>query len=126
MAHYARINENNIVTDVIVIANDIEENALDFIAKELKLSGTWLQTSYNTREGVHLNGGTPFRGNFAGVGYIYDQAADAFIPPKPGANWKIDYTKYVWNPPIPQPEEVEGYVWRWSEVNQEWCKFPLE
>jgi hypothetical protein len=125
MAHYARINENNIVTDVIVIANDTEENALEFIANELKLPGTWLQTSYNTREGVHLQGGTPLRGNFASIHCVYDPVFDVFSTPKPFPSWKMDYASFSWIPPVPEPEFEEGFVWRWSEYNQEWIKVTL-
>lgn len=85
MAHFAKIDEFNIVTQVIVVNNDnaiTEQQGQEFIVS-LGLEGTWKQTSYNTVAGVHILGGTPFRKNYAGIGFTYDEARDAFIPPKP-------------------------------------------
>lgn len=83
MAHFAEIDENNIVVRVLVVGDDQEDRGQEFLADDLGLGGTWKQTSYNTQGGIHLLGGTPFRKNFAGIGYSYDAERDAFIPPKP-------------------------------------------
>lgn len=98
MAHFAEIDANNIVLQVIVIAdeNATNEKAGQEFIQSIGISGTWLQTSYNTRGNEHILGGTPFRKNYAGIGYIYDSERDAFIPPKP-VNFKpsgepIEYT----------------------------------
>ena len=90
MAHFARIDETNIVTDVLVIADDQEHRGQQFLADDLGLGGTWVQTSYNTFGGVHQNGGTPLRKNYAGIGYTYDADRDAFIPPKPDGSYTLD------------------------------------
>jgi hypothetical protein len=83
MAHFSEINENFIVTRVLVIPNEQEHRGQEFLANELGLGGTWIKTSYNTFGGVHNAGGTPLRKNFAGIGFTYDLVRDAFIPPKP-------------------------------------------
>jgi hypothetical protein len=85
MAHFAKINSENIVEQVIVVDNnsaETEQQGKDFIAS-IGLEGTWKQTSYNTLANSHSLGGTPFRKNYAGIGYTYDETRDAFIPPKP-------------------------------------------
>lgn len=82
MAHFAEIDENNIVVRVLVVGDDQEDRGQEFLANDLGLGGTWLKTSYNTQGGVHTLGGTPFRKNYAGAGYSYDETRDAFIPPK--------------------------------------------
>ena len=101
MAHFARIDENNIVQEVIAIHNDYapdEKTGQEFIAS-LGFEGVWKQTSYNTREGVHSLGGTPYRKNYAGLGFVYDEQRDAFIPPKlpyMGKFWVIDEETCTW------------------------------
>lgn len=107
MAHFAKI-ENNVVSEVIVAEQDFIDT----------LEGTWVQTSYNTRGGVHLLGGTPFRKNFAGIGYTYDSDADAFIPPQPFPSFVLDTASYTWNPPIAHPNDGESY--EWNEATQSW------
>ena len=79
MAHFAKIDENNVVTQVIVIDDSEEHRGEEFI-HSLGLTGRWVQTSYNTRDGVHLNGGTPLRHNYASIGYVYNEELDAFLP----------------------------------------------
>jgi hypothetical protein len=87
------------------------------------------QTSYNTHKGVHSNGGTPFRKNYAGLGYTYDADRDAFIPPKPYASWVLDESTCLWNSPVAMPSDVgqgdppKMYTWNeetvnWVEVTQ--------
>jgi hypothetical protein len=96
MAHFAEIDDNNIVLRVLVVPDDQEERGHDFLADDLGLGGTWIQTSYNTRGGVHLLGGTPFRKNYAGIGYSFDAIRDAFIPEKPEGNWTLDEETCLW------------------------------
>jgi hypothetical protein len=88
MGHWAKLNNNNRVERVIVAD-----------AEPTFLKGKWVQTSYNTRGGVHILGGTPLRKNFAGIGYTYDKQRDAFIPPKPGNDWVLNETTCLWDNP---------------------------
>jgi hypothetical protein len=106
MAHYAFIDENNIVNSVIVgrHEDDIAEGVTSWEDYYGAFTGQrCLRTSYNTLAGVHLNGGAPFRGNYAGIGYTYDEELDAFIPPKPSptedvAEWVLDEETFSWVP----------------------------
>jgi hypothetical protein len=98
MAHFAKLNENNIVEEVIVVHNDCapdEKTGQEFIAS-LGFEGVWKQTSYNTIGGVHQTGSTPFRKNYAGEGYTYDETRDAFIPKKPDGDWELDENSCLW------------------------------
>jgi hypothetical protein len=118
MAHYAFLNENNIVTEVIV---GIDENDSDWEQKySLFRNQVCKRTSYNTRGNVHQLGGTPFRKNYAGVGYVYDEQRDAFIPPKPFASWVLNEDTCLWNSPVPYPTDNERYVW--DEANLTWSR----
>jgi hypothetical protein len=126
MAYYAFLDDNNIVTEVIAGIDEtelIEGKTPERWYQEFR-GQTCKRTSYNTKGNIHVEGGTPFRGNYAGVGYKYDQDFDAFIPPKPFPSWKLNYTTFLWEPPIDCPEIEEGFNWIWSEPNQEWVKFP--
>lgn len=96
MAHFARIDENNIVTQVVVVDNSEEHRGQEFLAEDLGLGGAWIQTSYNTIGGEHLLGGTPLRKNYAGIGYTYDLERDAFIPVKPSADAVLDEETCLW------------------------------
>lgn len=96
MAHFARIDENNVVIQVVVVDNEHEARGQEFLAVDLGLGGTWIQTSYNTIGGVHLLGGTPLRKNYAGIGYTYDPELDAFIPVKPSADAVLDEETCWW------------------------------
>jgi hypothetical protein len=118
MAHFAQIDENNIVTQVLVVSDQDATRGQDFLANDLGLGGTWIQTSYNTNGGVHANGGTPLRKNYAGIGYTYDSGKDAFIPPKPFNSWLLDEETCLWNAPVARPEG-EGF-YTWNEDNQSW------
>lgn len=119
MAHFAEVNEDNIVTRVLVVADDQEHRGQEFLADDLGLGGTWFKTSYNTQAGVHTNGGTPFRKNYAGIGFTYDESRDAFIPPKPFASWILDEATCIWNAPTPMPV-VEGKMFMWVEEDLNW------
>ena len=118
MAHWAEIDSDNIVTRVLVVADD-KEDGQKFLAEDLGLGGTWKKTSYNTIGGVHTNGGTPFRKNFAGIGFKFDAAKDAFIPPKPFASWTLNATTCQWDAPTPMPVE-EGKMFIWDEETTSW------
>ena len=119
MAHFAEIDQNNIVTRVLVVDNSEEDNGQVFLAETLGLGGTWIKTSYNTLGGVHANGGTPLRKNYAGVGYSYDSSRDAFIPPKPYASWLLNEDTCLWDAPTPMPVQ-EGKVFKWVEEDLNW------
>ncbi len=115
MAHYAILDDNNIVT-MVHVGKDENEEGIDW---EDYYSAK--RTSYNTHGGVHTLGGTPFRYNYAGVGYIFD--ADfgpdgAFIPPQPFPSWTLNPDTALWDAPVPMPE-TEG-MWVWDEDGQEW------
>jgi hypothetical protein len=128
MGHYAFLNENNIVIEVITGRNenevvgeisDWEEHYGNLRGKVCK------RTSYNTIAGEHKNGGVPFRKNYAGIGYFYDEEKDAFIPPKPtGSWWILDELKCIWVYPIDYPEDGEYYIWN-EEINN-WELGPIE
>ena len=102
MSHFAKVNQGKVLK-VIVAEPEFLENFIDTDP------GEWIQTSYNTRGGVHLKGGTPLRMNFAGVGYTYDNIRDAFIPPQPFSSWTLNDETCLWEPPVPRPET--GGVW---------------
>lgn len=116
MAHYAFLDENYIVTEVIVGKDesnyDWEQHYGQFRGQLCK------RTSYNTHGGVHSGGGTPFRKNYAGIGYSYDPQLDAFIPPKPYASWVLDQQSCLWQAPVQQPQDGQQYTW--NEDNQAW------
>jgi hypothetical protein len=112
MSHFAKV-ENGIVTQVIVIEQDVLNTG------HWGDPSLWVQTSYNTHGGVHTNGGTPLRKNFAGIGYTYDSQRDAFYSPKPFNSWLLDETTCLWKAPVDKPEG--NYTWNeetlsWVEV----------
>ena len=109
MSHFA-IVEDGIVTQVVVA----EQEYID--TKE----GTWIQTSYNTYGGVHSEGGTPLRKNYAGIGYIYDAVRDAFYAPQPFASWTLNETTCQWDSPVPYPDD--GTLYRWHEATTSWVE----
>jgi hypothetical protein len=114
MSHFAKV-ENGVVTQVIVIEQDV-----------LNLGhwgdpASWVQTSYNTQGGVHTQGGTPLRKNYAGIGYTYDAGRDAFIPPKPYASWLLDESTCLWSAPTAMPA-VEGKMFIWDEPTTSWVE----
>ena len=99
MAHFAEIDQDNKVVRVFVVSDEQEHRGQEFLADDLNLGGTWLKTSYNTRRGVHVNGGQAFRKNYAGIGYTYDVGRDAFIPPQPDLTWTLNEETCCWDPP---------------------------
>jgi hypothetical protein len=112
MAHFAKVNEQGIVEQVIVAEQDVIDSAL------FGLPSSWIQTSYNTHGGVHANGGTPLRKNYAGIGYTYDSVRDAFIPPKPFSSWLLNEDSCLWESPIPYPNDGKQY--QWNEETTSW------
>ena len=121
MAHFAKLGKGNIVEKVEVISNDIattEQAGVDFINNLYNTNDIWKQTSYNTFGGVHKLGGTPFRKNFAGIGYKYNQTRDAFITPQPYPSWTLNETTCLWEAPVIIPDDDNEYLW--NEDNQSW------
>jgi hypothetical protein len=111
MSHFAKV-ENGIVTQVIVAEQDVIDSGL---------FGTgWVQTSYNTRGGQHPEG-RPLRKNYAGVGYTYDVARDAFISPQPYASWTLNEATCLWEAPTPEPTDGKRYAW--DEASLSWVEF---
>jgi hypothetical protein len=113
MAHFAKVTDGT-VTQVIVAEPEFFTTFVD------TSPGQWIQTSYNTHGGVHANGGTPLRKNYAGIGYTYDAQRDAFIPPKPFPSWILDEQKCLWNPPVAMPTDNKMY--RWDELTTAWVE----
>lgn len=137
MAHYALLDENNIVTDVIAGRDEDEDDAdpeevngastshIDWEEHYGSINGQICKrTSINTEGGIHILGGTPFRKNFACIGYTYDYERDAFIPPKLFDSWILDEDTCLWIPPIPIPDDENFY--EWDEENQSWSLISIE
>ena len=142
MAHFAKISENNEVLTVLTLNNVDMQNA-DGVEEETVgqqylerhnnwPANLWIQTSYNTSKGQHQNGGTPFRGNYAGVGMTYDQDNDIFIGSKVHASWVLNVSEARWQSPIgdapaftaEQQSQNEAathmWVYNWNESGQSW------
>lgn len=119
MAHYALV-EDGIVQNVIVADEE-------FIGQQ---EGQWIQTSYNTRGNVHLEGGTPLRGNFAAIGFIYDEDNDVFYPPQPYPSWVLNEQTWLWNCMIAMPNSGDSNTDKgrfvWNEENRTWDEVPQE
>ena len=121
MAHFAKLGVGNTVLTVEVVHNDIattEQAGADFLNNLYKTNDIWKKTSYNTIGGVHLLGGTPFRKNYAGIGYKYNEERDAFIPPRPFNSWTLNEDTCHWEPPVAYP--TDGKTYTWNEDNQSW------
>lgn len=119
MAHYANLNENNVVTQVFV-GKDEHDLGPDGQPWDWEAYYGAKRTSYNTQGGQHLTGGTPYRKNYAGIGFTYDETRDAFIPPKPYPSWLLDEATCLWGPPTPMP--TDGKLYAWSEPDQLWLE----
>ena len=116
MAHYAFLDENYIVTEVIV---GKDESNFDWERHYGDIRGQLCKrTSYNTVGGVHKEGGTPFRKNYAGIGYTYDPVRDAFIPPKPYSKFILDEESCLWRAPVQMPDD--GNIYRWDDDSGAW------
>lgn len=123
MSHFAIIDENNVVTQVLVIEQEVIDTGHFGDPK------TFVQTSYNTRGGVHYgsdgqpDGGVALRKNYAGIGYSYDKERDAFIPPKPFPSWVIDEETCYWVAPVAMPDSTDlapGLFYVWDEETVSW------
>jgi len=126
MAHFAEINELKKVVRVLAVdnndtlnkqGNEDETVGAEYLSKEF--GGTWLRTSYNMVGGTHKLGGTPFRKNYAGIGYTYDETRDAFIPPKPYPSWTLNETTCNWEAPVAYPNDGKVYIWNEEITNWE-------
>jgi len=113
MAHFAKLDSNNVVVFVTVGRDEDKEDELT-----ARTGDVYKQTSYNTSGGVHSLGGTPFRKNYAGIGYKYDLARDAFIPPQPFPSWTLNESTCLWDSPAPYP--TDGQLYRWDEASTNW------
>ncbi len=120
MAHFAEIDESNTVVRVLVVPDAQEGRGQEYLADDLGLGGTWKKTSYNTQAGVHALGGTPYRKNYAGIGYTFDAEKDAFIAPKPYASWVLDEATCNWEAPVAMPTDDKMY--RWDEETTNWIE----
>jgi hypothetical protein len=118
MAHFAKV-ENGIVTQVIVAEQDVIDSGI--------FGHGWIQTSYNTRGGIHYDPSTgepsadqskALRKNYAGIGYTYDSVNDVFIPPQPYQSWTLDQVTCFWNPPVAMP--ADGKMYSWNEESLSW------
>jgi len=128
MAHFAKINSDNVVVNVNVVDNSklLDENGIESEANgvaHLDRHGSengfsWKQTSYNTFGGVHSLGVTPFRKNYAGIGYTYDQTRDAFYTPKPYPSWTLNEDTCLWEAPTEKPDDAKFY--NWNEDTTSW------
>tara|TARA_A100001201_G_C4058297_1_gene191878 strand:- start:678 stop:1073 length:396 start_codon:yes stop_codon:yes gene_type:complete len=125
MAHYALLDDNNVVIGVITGRDEtdtenLSEQDADWEAAYTRVTGyTAKRTSYNTIFNTHKLGGTPFRGNFAGVGYTYDEENDVFLLPKPYPSWTLD-SNYRWQPPVAYP--TDGKAYEWAEGSGSWVE----
>tara|TARA_B100000795_G_C22731524_1_gene411575 strand:+ start:846 stop:1235 length:390 start_codon:yes stop_codon:yes gene_type:complete len=126
MALFAKLDLNNIVTEVISVHNNelldsdgVEQESLGItFLTNMTGSNSWKQTSYNTFGGDHTLGGTPFRKNYAGIGYVYDESKNAFYTPTPYASWVLNDNTCLWEAPVDKPDDDEEY--EWNEDTTSW------
>ena len=120
MAHYAFLDSTNIVTEVIPGKNEGEDGIDNWEQQYSDVRGqVCKRTSYNTKGNVHSNGGTPYRGNYAGIGFTYRSDIDAFVPPQPFPSWTLN-SNVVWQAPTAMP--TDGKIYSWDEVTQAWVE----
>jgi len=130
MAYFAKLGTGNIIEQVISINNSVitdangveqEQLGVDFINKLYNTNAIWKKTSYNTNGGVHSLGGTPFRKNYAGIGYTYDSQHDAFISPKPYNSWILNEQTCLWEAPVAYPVDSNiNNRYKWNEEILNW------
>tara|TARA_R110002096_G_scaffold392830_1_gene587825 strand:+ start:549 stop:926 length:378 start_codon:yes stop_codon:yes gene_type:complete len=121
MAYFAKLGTGNIVEKVEVVNNDIattEQAGINFLNNLYGTKDVYKQVSYNTKAGVHLLGGTPFRLNYPSLGWIYLQSIDGFIEPQPYNSWTLNESTGLYDSPIPIPDD--GNMYNWNETNQTW------
>ena len=114
MAHFAEINSQNLVLRVLVVPDEEQHRGQEFLASDLKLGGTWIQTSYNHR----------IRKQYAGIGFKYDANADVFIAPQPFPSWTKNEETYIWEAPVAMPTDGKHYIW--NEADQKWDEVSFE
>ena len=127
MAHFAKLGLENKVLAIHRVHNNIattEQAGVDFLNNLHKTNDVWKQTSYNTQGGVHKLDRTPFRKNYAGVGYTYDETRDAFIPPQRFNSWTLNEDTCQWEAPVAYPDDDKPY--EWNEETQAWEEIVLE
>ena len=117
MKYFAKVLDEKVV-NVIVAEQEFIDNFVD------TSPGMWIQTSYNTVGGIHTDGGTPLRKNFASEGFAYDVDKDAFIPPQDFPSWTLNETTCLWEAPTPMPSDGQSYVWnetdtQWEQMSEE-------
>ena len=110
MAYFAQLDESNIVTNVLVVPDDQAHRGQDFLANDLGVGGTWIETSDTGA----------IRYNYAAIGYTYDSVRDAFIPPQPFASWLLNEETCLWNAPTPYPSD--GGMYSWDENSVSWIE----
>jgi len=115
MSHFAKLDENNVVVFVTRGRQEDDGKEAELCART---GDRYVQTSYNTRGGAHLLGGTPLRKNYAAIGYTYDESRDAFIPPQPHPSWTLNEQTCLWEAPTPYP--TDGGFYTWNELDQSW------
>lgn len=120
MANWAQIDENNIVLQVLVTDNNDPNGDEGYQWLVDNIGGTWIKTSYNTFKNQHLLGGEPLRGNFAAIGYLYDNERDMFYPPSQYNGWVYDFKEMEWFPPVPMP--TSPGLWQWDDEELNWVK----
>jgi hypothetical protein len=116
LSHFAKVLDGKVI-QIIVAEPDFFDTFVD------SSPGQWIQTSYNTRGNVHYgadgqpDGGIALRGNYAGIGYTYDQQNDVFVAPQPYASWTLDQATWLWSAPVPYPDDNQQYVWDEATVS---------
>lgn len=110
MAHFAQIDENNTVINVLVVPDEQQHRGAEYLSNDLQLGGRWIQTSYNSN----------IRKRFAGINFTYNEELDVFLPPKPFDSWILNTELAEWVAPIERPEEIEGTGLSWNEQEQTW------
>ena len=121
MAHFAKLGTGNKVLKIHVVSNDVattEQAGVDFLNNLYGTRDVYKQVSYNTKKGVHLLGGTPFRLNYPSLGWVYLQSIDGFVEPQPYKSWTLNESIGLYDPPIPRPDD--GNMYNWNEETQQW------
>ena len=128
MAHFARLNNENEVVEVVGLnnrymkdadGNESEAVGVAYLNARVQ-EANWKQTSYNTCAGVHKLGGTPLRGNYCGKGWVYSEEHDIFHSSQPYPSWTLETVKGYWEPPVPMPEREDNEFYAWNEDEQQW------
>jgi len=129
MAYFAKLNSQNIVEQVVSVGNEmLLDNGIESEAKGIEFlralynepNAVWVQTSYNSRGGMHTNGGISFRKNYAAIGGLYDIVRDAFIPRKRYGSWILNENTCLWESPTPMPNDGKQYIW--DEITKSWTE----